>query len=197
MEFTEKFSVLHKMYSAELLSSSPATYYHVPQLSFSHVLRSGVTHLGVDRFEICNKLQIPARRNRERKRHVQSYWNTKLLSYLLHGVMLSQKSKISKVGANYNHFRMWHDFSISQVSCKIKIVLENSFMPGSKLLWHTFLSLPNTELFLHFETTLGRSSLGTCLALGTNASSPSEQDVRDHKQNKSWAMLKWVVIREK
>lgn len=25
-------------------------------LFFSHVLRSGVTHLGVDRFEICNKL---------------------------------------------------------------------------------------------------------------------------------------------
>lgn len=67
-------------------------------LFFSHVLGFGVTHLGVDRFEICNKLQISARRKRERKWHIQRLWNTESLNYLLRGAMLSQKSKISKVG---------------------------------------------------------------------------------------------------
>lgn len=61
-------------------------------------------------------------------------------------------------GANYNHFRTWHDFSISQVSCKIKTVIENFFMLGSKFLQHTFLLLPSTELFLRLVTTLGSSS---------------------------------------
>lgn len=164
-------------------------------LVFPHVLRSGATHLGVDRFEIRNKLQIPARRKREKMAHSEP---------LKHRIVMPSFARSHaapeinlKSGANYNHFRMWQDLSISQDSYKNKIVLENSFMPGSKLLWDAFFCLPNTEQFLHLVTTLGSSSLGTCLALGTNASSPSEQDVRDHTQKKLWAMLKWIVLREK
>lgn len=69
-----------------------------------------------------------------------------------------KNQKYQKSGANYNHFRTWQDFSISQVSCGIKIVIENFIVLGSKFLQHTSLFLPSTELFLHLVTTLGSSS---------------------------------------
>lgn len=42
-----------------------------------------------------------------------------------------------------------------------------------------------------------QQSLGTCSAQCTDASSQSEQDVRDNRQKKLLAILKQVVIREK
>lgn len=80
-----------------------------------------------------------------------------LFSYLLQGAMLSQKIK---------NFRSWEqirtasepDFSISQISCKIKIVIERFFTLGSKSLCNPFSSLPSAELFLCHLTTSGSSS---------------------------------------